>query len=250
MSFIKSVQSLLKRVGNDKIIEIKVARSPLSKIMTFFLNLSSLGEFKKRLDETPYDQLYHLFMIVKTDSGTYILEKNEVIILKKFNGKITKQTEILESNIREGLTLNIMLEKTSKNMGDKFYSYKGLDNNCQYFINSVLKSNGLNTDELETFVIQDTRHLFDNNPKFRKIVNSITDVGAVATTTIDEIKNDIETSPGHNVSKLISNANLPKQPVGSFFDNLKSSATSFTNELFRPILKIGFQNPLYPSSSS
>jgi hypothetical protein len=62
----------------------------------------------------------------------------------------------------------------------------GRDNNCQYFINLVLKSNGLNTDELESFVIQDTRHLFDNNPRFRKIVNSITDVGAIATTNVEK----------------------------------------------------------------
>ena len=168
MSFIKSVQSLLKRVGNNKVIEIKIARSPLSKITSFFLNLTSLGEFKKRLNETPYDKMYHLFMIINTESSSYILEKNEVIILKKFNGKITKDTEILETNIREGLTLNIMLEKARNIMGDKFYSYKGLDNNCQFFVSSILKSNGLNTDELEAFVIQDTRHLFKNN---------VTDVG-------------------------------------------------------------------------
>jgi hypothetical protein len=244
MSFIKSVQSLLKRIGNNEIREIKVARSPLSKIMTFFLNLSSLGEFKKRLDETPYDKLYHLFMIIKTDSGTYILEKNEVIILKKFNGNITKQTEILESNIREGLTINTLLEKTRNNMGDKFFSYKGLDNNCQYFINSVLKSNGLNTDELESFVIQDTRHLFDNNPRFRKIVNSITDVGAIATTTIDEIKDDIESAPGNNVSKLINEVNLPIVNGGdTILDKLKNTTSSYTNQLFKPLLKLGFQNP-------
>ena len=228
MSFIKSVQSLLKRVGNNKVIEIKIARSPLSKITSFFLNLTSLGEFKKRLNETPYDKMYHLFMIIKTESSSYILEKNEVIILKKFNGKITKDTEILETNIREGLTLNIMLEKARNIMGDKFYSYKGLDNNCQFFVSSILKSNGLNTDELEAFVIQDTRHLFNNNPKFRKIVNSITDVGAVATTTIDDIKEDIVSLPSEGDTIL---------------DKLKNTTSSYTNELFKPILKLGFQNP-------
>lgn len=228
MSFIKSVQSLLKRVGNNKVIEIKIARSPLSKITSFFLNLTSLGEFKKRLNETPYDKMYHLFMIIKTESRSYILEKNEVIILKKFNGKITKDTEILETNIREGLTLNIMLEKARNIMGDKFYSYKGLDNNCQFFVSSILKSNGLNTDELEAFVIQDTRHLFNNNPKFRKIVNSITDVGAVATTTIDDIKEDIVSLPSEGDTIL---------------DKLKNTTSSYTNELFKPILKLGFQNP-------
>ena len=149
MSYIRSVTTLLRKVGNETITEIRVARTPLSKILSFFLNLASVGEFEKRLSETPYDKLYHLFMIIKTDKGMYIVEKNEVIIVKRFNGRLTKQTEVLQTNLREGLSLNILLEKTWKNMGGKFYTYKGQDNNCQFFINSILKSNGLNTDELE-----------------------------------------------------------------------------------------------------
>lgn len=231
MSFIKSVQNLLKRVGNETITEIKVARVPLSKILSFFLNLTSLGEFKKRLSETPYDKLYHLFMIVKTEKGIYIVEKNEVIIIKKFNGKLTKQTEVLQTNMREGLTLNVILEKTKNNMGDKFFSYKGQDNNCQFFINSILKSNGLNTDELEKFVLQDTRHLFDNNPRFRKIVNSITDIGAVATTTIDEVKEDIE-DPKNEQTLLDKASNILNHPL---FETREPSS------ILKPILKTGFQ---------
>lgn len=222
MSFIKSVQNLLKRVGNEKIIEIKVARTPLSKILSFFLNLTSMGQFQQRLNETPYDKLYHLFMIVKTEKGSYIVEKNEVIIIKKFNGKTTRDTEILEANLREGLTLNIILEKTKNNMGNAFFLYKGQDNNCQFFINQILKSNGLNTDELEKFVLQNTRTLFQNNPRFRKIVNTITDIGAIATTSIDEVKDTIDNEP-----KLVDRT------------------LSFQNDIFKPLLKTGFQNSLF-----
>jgi hypothetical protein len=235
MSFIKSVQNLLKRVGNETIVEIKVARVPLSKILSFFLNLTSLGEFKKRLSETPYDKLYHLFMIVKTEKGNYIVEKNEVIIIKKFNGKLTKQTEVLQTNMREGLTLNNILEKTKNNMGDKFFTYKGQDNNCQFFINSILKSNGLNTDELEKFVLQDTKHLFDNNPRFRKIVNSITDIGAVATTTIDEVKEEIE-EPKNEQTLLDKASNIFNHPL---FETRQPSS------ILKPLFKIGFQNSLF-----
>jgi hypothetical protein len=235
MSFIKSVQNLLKKVGNETIVEIKVARVPLSKILSFFLNLTSLGEFKKRLSETPYDKLYHLFMIVKTEKGNYIVEKNEVIIIKKFNGKLTKQTEVLQTNMREGLTLNNMLEKTKTNMQDKFFTYKGQDNNCQFFINSILKSNGLNTDELEKFVLQDTKHLFDNNPRFRKIVNSITDIGAVATTTIDEVKEEIE-EPKNEQTLLDKASNIFNHPL---FETRQPSS------ILKPLFKIGFQNSLF-----
>jgi hypothetical protein len=235
MSYIRSVSTLLRKVGNETITEIKVARSPLSKILSFFLNLASVGEFERRLSQTPYDKLYHLFMIVKTDRGTYLVEKNEVIIIKRFNGRLTKQTEVLQTNLREGLTLNILLEKTRKNIGDKFYTYKGQDNNCQFFINSILKSNGLNTDELEKFVMQDTRYLFDNNPRFRKIVNSITDIGAVSTTVIDEIKEQIE-DPANKETLLDKASNLFTHPL--------FNATESIPLLGKQLLKVGFQNSL------
>ena len=236
MSYIKSVTTLLRKVGNEVITDIKVARSPLSKILSFFLNLASVGEFEKRLSQTPYDKLYHLFMIVKTDKGTYILEKNEVIIVKRFNGKLTKQTEVLQTNLREGLSLNILLERTRKNIGDKFYTYKGQDNNCQFFINSILKSNGLNTDELEKFVMQDTRHLFDGNPRFRKIVNSITDIGAISRTAVDEIKEQIEDPK--NEQTLIDKASniFGKHPL--------FNVTEPVSLLSKQLLKVGFQNSL------
>lgn len=225
MPFIRSVDNLLKKTRNNIILEIKICRVPLSKITLFFLNLTSLGEFKKRLNETPYDKLYHLFMIIKTDKGTFILEKNEVIIFKKFNGKFTNQTEILIVDITENLSINTLLENTRDYMGDKFYTYKGIDNNCQFFINSILKANNLNSDELETFVIQTTQKLFENNPRFRKIVNTITDVGGIATTTIDEVKTDLENTP----------------------EILRTKVENKTAEILRPILKLGFQNVLYPN---
>ena len=56
-------------------------------------------------------------------------------------------------------------------MGNKFFTYSGKDNNCQYFIDSTLKSNHLSTSENSKFILQDTRHLFENNPKLRKLSN-------------------------------------------------------------------------------
>ena len=219
MSLIKSVERLKKKVGNEKIVEIKVGRTPLSKIMLFFLNITSLGEFQKRLKETEYDKLYHLFMIIKTEKGSYILEKNEVIILKKFNGKITKNTEILETNLRENLTINILLDKTKAFMGDKFYVYKGQDNNCQFFLQSILKANSLITDEIDKFVLQNTSVLFENNPNFRKIVNSLTDIGGYGRQIVDKPLSDI--------------------------DVIKEEIGDVKHEMFRPagLLKLGFQNP-------
>ena len=101
-----------------------------------------------------------------------------------------------------------MLSKTKSKMGGSFYSYKGSVNNCQNFINSILVSNNLNTDSLEKFILQDTRQLFEGNPQFRKIVNTTTDIGAVATTTIDKVQsNELLHKPSTGYS-LFSTSNM------------------------------------------
>jgi hypothetical protein len=92
-------------------------------------------------------------------------------------------------------------------MGDKFFSYKGQDNNCQYFINNLLISNGLNTDVLEKFILQDVRSLFDGNERFRKIVNTTTDIGSVATTGIDKVSSELLQRPNSGYG-LFSTSNM------------------------------------------
>ena len=62
-------------------------------------------------------------------------------------------------------------------MGDKFFDYQAISNNCQVFIQSCLAANNLLTLSLSTFIKQRTEGLL--NDKSRKIVNSITDVAAI-----------------------------------------------------------------------
>jgi hypothetical protein len=123
------------------------------------------------------------------------------------------------------------LEKTKDLMGDKFFDYKALDNNCQFFVSSILKSNGLNRGELSTFVLQDTRKLFEDNPKFRKIVNSITDTGAI-TSHIKQKAEEIATQP---IQTSISNELM--QPI---FRGL-----TLPNQLLK-----GFSNPFQTKNIS
>jgi hypothetical protein len=177
-NYLKNVQSIINKIGNSNITKITVARTPLSKALSFLLNITSLGQFNKELKETPHDKLFHLFLVIETTEGKYLLEKNEVINMSKFSS-FSSDTETKEVAYSKELTLNILLEKTKASMGNKFFTYKGLDNNCQFFVDSILKSNGISSQELSNFIIQDTRQLFNGNPKFRKIVNSITDIGAV-----------------------------------------------------------------------
>ena len=197
-----SAQRMLDSIGDLPITQISVARTPLSKATTFALNVASLGEFNKRLKETPHDKMFHLFMVISTSKGQFIVEKNDVIHIGRFSG-FSSGTEHEKVSLSGTPTLSALLDKARTRMHDKFFSYKGLDNNCQYFVSSILKANGLSTPQLLDFVLQDTRHLFENNPRFRKIVNSITDTGAVAT-NVKEVATKIATqTPRETVKDVV-----------------------------------------------
>jgi hypothetical protein len=155
----------------------------------------------------------------------YVVEKNEVIKIYK-SSSIPKNTESLFVPSDDGLTLNTMLEKTKNLMREKFFTYQPTNNNCQEFIIQLLISNGLNNDALEKFVLQDVGALFENNPQFRKIVTSVTDVGSIASTALD---------------KYQSNELLRRPNTG--YTLFSSSNTKFNNILNRSIpefFKSGF----------
>ena len=182
-SYSKNVENTLYHYGNEPIIKMSIGRVALSKTTLFLLNIVSLGDFNNKLKETTYDKLYHLFLIIETSRGQFILEKNEVISISK--KKIPAKSEILNISIPNNLTLNSLLEKTKQMMKNDFFTYSGRDNNCQFFIFSILKSNHIITQENEQFVLQDTQQLFNGNPNFRKRLNTLTDTGAVASRIAD-----------------------------------------------------------------
>ena len=174
-----NVKRMLNTYGDEEITNIIIARRPLSTGTKILLNIASAGNFQKRLNELPYDKIFHLFLIITTSKGKVILEKNELINMKKYS-KITSNTETKTINsIPKGLTLNKLMEKTKTKMGDKFTSYMAKDNNCQNFVSSVLLANNLGGD-VRGFVNQDIEHLFKDDVRFRKIVNTTTDLGGLA----------------------------------------------------------------------
>ena len=182
-SYSKNVENMLNSYGNEPILKIGIGRVALSKTTLFLLNVVSLGELNRKLKDSTYDKLFHLFMIIETSRGQFLLEKNEVISLSK--KKIPPKSEIINITIPNGLTLNSILEKTKQIMRQDFFTYSGRDNNCQFFIYNILKSNHIITQENEKFVLQDTQQLFNGNPNFRKRLNTITDTGAIVNRVAD-----------------------------------------------------------------
>jgi hypothetical protein len=140
-----------------------------------------LGDFKKKLSAAPYDDIYHLFMLLTLSDGTTVsLEKNAIITMRV---NPDRKGESQEASPPSGLTLNELMANTAKKMGKKFLPYSAKNMNCQNFILNVLRANGMDTPTLDTFVKQDTSDLLGKEDSFlNKFSNAITDLGAKVAT--------------------------------------------------------------------
>ena len=200
---------ILRKYGDEIIKEMTIGRVELSAALRFLLNVTSMGEFNKRLAETDSDKLFHLFLYVKTDQNYFIIEKNDVITISRKS--IPNKSQTMSVNIASNYTMNSLLEKTRNYMGNKFFTYSGSHNNCQFFIDSILKSNQLSNSENNKFIMQDTRHLFEKNERFRKLANSVTDIAAIKSRVDDLGYNPIRGIGNHLLHKVGNVLNIQGQ---------------------------------------
>jgi len=171
------VKKILKDFGNETITKIHIMRTPISSVLRKLMNIVSMGEFEKRLKNTPYDDLFHLSLLLFTEKGTILVEKNEVINMEKM-GKIPKLKKGSQiSTMRTykgGITINELLSKAKDRMGNKYFPYSAKDNNCQDFIMNILQASNLGSKSNYDFIKQTTKQLFTSH--LRKASNTITDL--------------------------------------------------------------------------
>ena len=189
------VRNIISKYGDKNITGITLGRTPLGTPLLTALQIASGNTFSQKLENTPYDTLFHLFICIQLDSKDRItFEKNEVINAEN-TCKSPKETEtknITSSDIPTGLTLNDALNKTKERMGGKFFTYSAKDNNCQDFIVAFLTANNIGTETDKSWVKQETKVLFEGNDRLRKIANTLTDIGA----RFDVIKQGVGTEGG------------------------------------------------------
>lgn len=173
------VRNILKQYGNETIVSCRLKRTPVSRLLTGALSAVSLGEFGKRLGTSDYDTLFHLFLEMTTQTGKRIsVEKNEVINMDISPPVRPKEEVETIQSLPSGLTIGVMMNKTKQRMGQRFYKYDASSNNCQDFIVSILKANGIGDEQDISFVKQNTEFLFKNLPYLRKISNTVTTIGS------------------------------------------------------------------------
>jgi hypothetical protein len=172
------VRGILKTMGDKTIVSAEVVRSPVQSIVQQAINFVSGGEFKKAIADKPYDDIFHLMIVLTLEDGKkYSLEKNAIITLRPTKGR---SGESMSVSVPSGLTLNKALEKTSEAMGDLYATYSAKSNNCQDFIIALLQGAGLLTTDVATFVKQPLEKVLAGLPGYtQKLARLATDAGAV-----------------------------------------------------------------------
>lgn len=171
------IQRFVNRYGNAIITHVQLVRNPIAGVLQSALNIASQGEVEK----LPYDRLFHLSMNLTTSMGNISVQKNEFIAMSNKKEIVTNDGKSMDLNNAPNISFNDFLENGRKQVGDqKYYNYNVVSANCQFFINALLKGNGLNTPESEAFVMQDASSVWKGKTNTRKFANSVVDLGKYA----------------------------------------------------------------------
>lgn len=164
------VRDITKKYKDWKIIDYSICRIPLTSKIEAVLNLVTLGHIHEDLKERDYDNLYHLFMLVKiispdgSKTKRILLEKNEIVeVTEKIPSlKTSKCIPVEGPSISIG---ELLLNGEDFQGKNKFWLYDARNNNCQVFIMSLVNGNKLRCtdcgtmDDLRNFVKQDVEDL-------------------------------------------------------------------------------------------
>ena len=182
--YTKPNQLVFNQFKNSIISKMSFRKTPLeaSKALKFVL-----PDVQKKIEKRGYDALYHTYLIVTFQNGKSVsLEKNSVITLSTNTQARANSQEININNVPAGITLSLLLENTRAKMGDNLYfSYNAVKNNCQDFQIAILKSNGISSAEVESFIKQNTGGILKRKRNTKKIINLATKTGAVLETLIN-----------------------------------------------------------------
>ena len=193
------VKKILSQVGDDTIVSAVVYRKPVQSFIQSVI---------RTVSSYPYDNIFHLSIIFKTNKGQQVLLEKNAAINMDINRTITGAQSMPVVSIPGGLTINKLIENTQKSMGSKFIPYSSSSNNCQDFIFNVLKANQMDNPELVAFIKQDTSMIFKDE-KFKKFADTVTGLGE----KIDIVAQGGQIMKNKKTSKknILTNIIMPKK---------------------------------------
>jgi hypothetical protein len=156
----KKSQKLLDLYGNCKLTKIYLVRQPFSKFITFLLNVFTLYNYEKLINESQDNFPYHALIVfeVKLENGMkkmLLLEKNNCINISE-NFFINNSQEIKELKIKKRYTINYILNKTQTRLGnEKYFNWHLYKNNCHEFTKEILRTIGKYNKTNKDFIFRD-----------------------------------------------------------------------------------------------
>jgi len=157
----KKSKIILDLYGNCEITKIYLIRQPFSKTITFILNMLTLYNYEKLIQESQDNFPYHCLMIfeVKLKNNMkkmLLIEKNNCINISD-NFLINNTQEIKKLNVEnKHLTINTILNTTQARLGnEKYFNWHLYKNNCQNFTKEILKTIGKYNKTNKTFIFRD-----------------------------------------------------------------------------------------------
>ena len=144
----KKSQKLLDTYGDHKLTKIYLVRQPFSKMVTFFLNVLTLYNYEKLINESPDNLPYHILLVCEIKLGNglrklLLIEKNNNInICENFLINNLQDIKPIKLNNKK-YTINSILKTTQKRVGNElFFNWNLYKNNCQEFTKEILKTIG------------------------------------------------------------------------------------------------------------
>lgn len=231
-------RKVLEKYANNMVVGIRLGREPIQKAVKAFINIVTLGDLNRKAKNLNYDDIYHLFSLIKLDNNVILrLEKNHVISLKVVNSYEIKDHLDVSLNNRK-ITFGNLITNGIERSKENFFVYHAITANCQIFLNNILFANKLNDTKYTKFIMQDAQALISKDSFFGKLSKKVTDLANLA--------DIVEQGRGlnHDIYQeyfriFMKRPNNKLMEINSVFNELKKSDNKLDDDLYYISLALG-----------
>ena len=162
----KRFRNFLKAHGDESITSIEMFRLPVDHVAEAVAQLITAGDFEGIKKRSGVDRVFHVGMLI---NNKYTLEK---LAKPEFREDVSYRNkpdiEFYDVPVNKELSINEFIEKAREKMGENFYNYDFLKNNCQNFVVGLLEASHLLTVDAKQWIKQDIESLIREMPSLSK----------------------------------------------------------------------------------
>jgi len=160
-----AVRTFLEKTQGQTITSIQAGRHPISSNLQKVFNVLTFGNYEKERNRMGYNDVYHSFVVITLNNGQrWKIEKNNVVEVQPYRPSEKDQlfqVQLIESTTPADLLQNAEKYQETHEDRPNFWTYDHKNNNCQYFVDDILKGNKkimTNEKEAAEFTVQPNIH--------------------------------------------------------------------------------------------